>query len=456
MQTRRILVIAASTALLCAAAQAEVTVTVDHNDSSQASAAFKFKRVPSPVKNDAAAKATFSIAAGQIDPNSGSLAILHDGNVPSEEDSPAENFFFGAGTRGGRIVVDLGSNIDIGQVNTYSWHPNTRGPQVYRLFGSDSKNGDNQATPENHGWQLIATVDTRIEHSNSGGQYGVSVSSSEGKIGSFRYLLFDCSSARHDDVFSNTFYSEIDVIDLHAAEPLQTAAPPAQILNVIEADQGKYQLVIDTTAAPDLTEWADKQLGPVVQEWYPKIVEMLPSDGYQAPERVAIRFRTGMGGTPASASQTQINCNVDWFRRNLKGEARGAVVHELVHIVQQYGLARRNNPKPSRTPGWLVEGIADYIRWFLYEPETRGAEITERNFPRARYDASYRITGNFLNWVTEQHDEKIVQKLNAAAREGRYSEELWKDHTGIALSELGELWRKSVEKGFERKTAVGE
>jgi hypothetical protein len=87
--------------------------------------------------------------------------------------------------------------------------------------------------------------------------------------------------------------------------------------------------------------------------------------------------------------------NSSWFRRELNREARGAVVHELVHVVQSYGRVRRTDPDATRAPGWLVEGIADYIRWFLYEPETRGAEINERNLSRARYDASYRVTGTF-------------------------------------------------------------
>jgi hypothetical protein len=94
-----------------------------------------------------------------------------------------------------------------------------------------------------------------------------------------------------------------------------------------------------------------------------------------------------------------------WFRGVLERVARGWVVHEMVHIVQSYGRARRTNPDATRTPGWLVEGIPDYIRWFLYEPETKGAEITERNLARAKHDASYRITGNFLNWVVENHDK---------------------------------------------------
>ncbi|HSQ79505.1 MAG TPA: aminopeptidase P N-terminal domain-containing protein, partial [Candidatus Bathyarchaeia archaeon] len=40
----------------------------------------------------------------------------------------------------------------------------------------------------------------------------------------------------------------------------------------------------------------------------------------------------------------------------LKGGAKGSVVHELAHVVQNYGVARRTNPSATRTPGWVVEG----------------------------------------------------------------------------------------------------
>jgi hypothetical protein len=116
--------------------------------------------------------------------------------------------------------------------------------------------------------------------------------------------------------------------------------------------------------------------------------------GMKLPTALPSYSGKAWAGTPASASGSRINCNIGWFRRNLKGEARGSVVHEMVHVVQQYGRARRNNPNVTRTPGWLVEGIPDYIRWFLFEPETKGAEITQRNVSRTRYDANYRITGS--------------------------------------------------------------
>jgi len=156
----------------------------------------------------------------------------------------------------------------------------------------------------------------------------------------------------------------------------------------------------------------------------------------------------------AATSGTRLRCGPRWFRRQLQGEAKGAVVHELVHIVQQYGRARRSDPNATRTPGWLVEGIADYIRWFLYEPQTRGAEVTSRNIARARYDSSYRISGNFLNWVTETYDKNIVRKLNTAARQGKYNEKLWKEATGRTVHELGDEWKRYLEKNIADDVAA--
>jgi hypothetical protein len=132
------------------------------------------------------------------------------------------------------------------------------------------------------------------------------------------------------------------------------------------------------------------------------------------------------------------------MRRELKGEAVGAVFHELVHVVQQYGRVRRNNPAATSTPGWVVEGIPDYIRWYIFEPQTRGAEIAPRNIERARYDASYRVSANFLNWVVANHDKDLVRKLNVVAREGNYSADLWTKLTGHTLQDLGDKWKASL------------
>ena len=435
--------------MLGTAAQAEIQTTAEYRSNENASPDFKFPSVPAPSASDAATSATMTVVAGRSDRNGGDVGRLHDGRVPRGDDQPSRNFFFAAGSEGGRLLVDLGEATDIQRVNTYSWHSGPRGPQVYTLYASDGNAAGFDARPKKEtdpkgcGWALIAKVDTRPAAGEGGGQHAVSIHDSDGPIGKYRYLLFDVARTETADPFGHTFYSEIDVDDGRVREAAATAEPQPR-REIVEIEDAKYRIVLDTTESPDLTEWARLELAPVVRQWYPKLVAMLPSEGYEAPRSVTITFSDEMQGVAATGG-TNIGCAAAWFRRSLQGEAKGAVVHELVHVVQQFGRARRAGPDAVRTPGWVVEGMADYIRWFLYEPETHGAEISARGAATARYDASYRVSGNFLNWVTATYDKQLLQKLNAAAREGRYSEQLWKDSTGHTLEELGQQWKASLQ-----------
>ena len=74
-------------------AQAEVVVTVDHNDGASATGAFKFQAVPSP-RETAALTATFKVVDGEPDASSTTGDMLHDGKLPDEEDKHEANFFF--------------------------------------------------------------------------------------------------------------------------------------------------------------------------------------------------------------------------------------------------------------------------------------------------------------------------------------------------------------------------
>src|SRR5437899_1499173 len=142
----------------------------------------------------------------------------------------------------------------------------------------------------------------------------------------------------------------------------------------------------------------------------------------------------------------------------MEREADGALLHEEVHVIQQYGRVRRENPDATRPPGWLVEGIPDYIRWFLYEPQSHGADVTwmknwsQRSARKTgqpqplRYDASYRFSANFLNWATDKYKKDLVTLLNAALRKGQYTEDLWRQYTGHTVQELGDEWKAELEK----------
>ena len=412
--------------------RAEVKVVVDRNQGDDATPAFKFEHVPPPAKNDAASKAKFTIVDGSRDTNGGDVDVLNDGKLPENTDDPPNNFFFDTDTEKGRLAVDLGSAIEIKQVNTYSWHANTRGPQVYKLYGSDGADKEFDAAPKNGtdpakcGWKMITSVDTRPKEGEAGGQYGVCISDSDRPIGKYRYLLFETSKTETDDQFGNTFYSEIDVID--------QSGPKAEARPAGPEEASGYTILIDTSRTPDLTDWAQNTLRPVLEKWYPMIVQMFPSDGYTAPKRFTVTFVPDDRGVAYTMGR-HVVCSAPWFKHNLQGEAVGAVVHEMVHVVQQYN--RRGNP------GWLVEGLADYVRWFMYEP------VSNRPRPnpaRSHYDDSYRTSAAFIYFVAQTHDKDIAKRLNAAMREGKYSSDLWKQYTGKTPQELWDEYAATLTK----------
>lgn len=201
------------------AAFGDVTITVDHNAGAEATSAFKFPRLPSPSKNDAASSAKVTVIAGTPDAGSADASALVDGLAPTVEDEPGANLFFKANSWGGRIRLDLGKAIDVAQILSYSWHPDSRAPQVYYVYGSDGVSPAFDPAPGTKkdlaasGWKQIAFVDTRPKTGDSGGQYAVSLTAPTGSLGHFRYLLFDVFETESDDVWGNTFYTEIDVVE---------------------------------------------------------------------------------------------------------------------------------------------------------------------------------------------------------------------------------------------------
>jgi hypothetical protein len=195
-------------------------------------------------------------------------------------------------------------------------------------------------------------------------------------------------------------------------------------------DEKRAEFTIDTSATPELKDWADK-LRPEVEKWYPIIVGYLPSDGFNAPRKFTITFKV-MDGV-AYTSGTSIVGAAAWFKAH--PDDQGAIIHELVHVVQQYH-SRRN-------PGWLVEGVADYIRWIKYEPPTKRPHP---NPARAKYTDSYRTTAAFLEFVAANYEHEIAVRLNEAMREGRYQPELWKEYTGKTVDELWAEYIKTLQK----------
>lgn len=399
-----------------------------------------------PARNDAATKAIFKIVDGTADRNSAPLDVLYDGKPPTKDDDPRASFFFAPGTDGGRISIDLASSIQIKTVRTSSQHPGSRVPQVYQLYASEGTEANFSDSPKRGidpascGWQLIQSTDTRAIKNFS---HQVSIEKPFLGKARYRFLLFDIKRPDPTDNLSNTFYNEIDVIDTNApAEEI-----PRKLVDIVKSKDGKYRYILDSSEAPDLREWTLGKLIPVMEIWYPKIISMLPVEGYTPPDTIYFSLKNATSlpgnaqGVPGYATGNRVTLNASFMRDNQTGEAIGCAVHEIVHVVQFAGNPR---PKVERPPTWVTEGACDYIRWFLYEPQVKGAEITKGNINRAQFDSSYRISANFMDWVIRNHEPDLMRKLNLSIHKG-YSADLWKEWTGRTVEELGAEWKKTHE-----------
>jgi hypothetical protein len=181
------------------------------------------------------------------------------------------------------------------------------------------------------------------------------------------------------------------------------------------------RVTIDVSDAPDLRPWAE-QAQKLMVDWFPHLTQLLATEDWKAPRTLKLVLKKGIG-PPAYTSGDTITAKAEWVRDH--PDDFGMVIHELTHVVQAYH--HRGNP------GWLVEGVADYIRWWRYEPESRRTPVDPQ---KASYRDSYRTTANFLAWVVGRYSRRLVPELDRAMKKGTYSDEIFKTVTGKSLDDL--------------------
>ena len=119
--------------------------------------------------------------------------------------------------------------------------------------------------------------------------------------------------------------------------------------------------------------------------------------------------------------------NAEWCRKH--PEDTGLTVHEMAHVIQA---------SSAYNPVWLIEGVADYIRWIRFEPENYRVRINPKT---ATYHDSYRTTATFLGWCELHYDSRLVTKLNDDVRFGKYSNEKFKQYCG---KDVDTLWSEFI------------
>jgi hypothetical protein len=178
---------------------------------------------------------------------------------------------------------------------------------------------------------------------------------------------------------------------------------------------------VDSSEAPDLEAWG-KKAGEDCVKWYPIMCEILGSSDFKPYSNVKIAFKKNMRNNPAATGGDHISISASYVRRHTNDF--GMVIHELTHVVQAY---------PSADPGWVTEGIADYIRLAHFEPKEPRPRI---DLSKATYHDAYKTTAMFFEWVEKKYDKQLVTKLNQAMRAGTFKIELFKEYTGKTVDEL--------------------
>jgi len=208
------------------------------------------------------------------------------------------------------------------------------------------------------------------------------------------------------------------------AQPRNPAQP-----KVITGDSlvyGKYSLVIASN---------DAQFDPVTRQnminvfftVYPQMVERFNKNSLT---KVGFFIDTAYRAVAETGDGTS-RFNPDWMKRYPQDV--DVVTHEVMHIVQDY---------KGDGPGWLTEGIADYVR-YVYGVNNKGARWFLPDYrPGQSYKDAYRVTARFLLWVEKNRYKKIVDDLDKAMRDGTYKPELWVKLTGKTVDDL---WNEYAE-----------
>lgn len=178
------------------------------------------------------------------------------------------------------------------------------------------------------------------------------------------------------------------------------------------------KILIDVSEAPQVSAWAE-QARQIVEEWQPKVAAILHSD--VQPAEIHLVFKRNLRAVAATSGNT-INIAVPWIEQH--PEDLGMVVHELVHVIQGY--------RRSEAP-WLVEGIADYVRYVHYEPNTKIPLVDPE---RQSYRDGYKTSAIFLAWVAKTHNKQLIPELNRVLQHNQYDYGTFPKLTGHTVDHL--------------------
>lgn len=213
----------------------------------------------------------------------------------------------------------------------------------------------------------------------------------------------------------------VQAADAPVAVPSKPAAAPAAPAVAPEAPTSartlEVQVVFDDPAEETNLKAFAARATELVKEWEPKVAALLGTAEAKRPKRLTIRFKD-MDGV-AYWDGKAITVSTRYAAKHQDDVM--LVVHELTHVLQGY----------RKIPGWMTEGIADYVRFGVAEGGKFGIRLDPaKQKPRD----SYRVTG-YLILQAEKRHPGLVKKLHLAGVSGGDVEKVWTEHCGQTIDQ---------------------
>jgi hypothetical protein len=178
------------------------------------------------------------------------------------------------------------------------------------------------------------------------------------------------------------------------------------------------------TRSARLRAWAEN----LYATYAPAVAELVGAR--EIPPIAVFVSRTGLHGA-AWTEGNQIFLSATWFAQH--PEDVGACLHEFTHAIMRA-------PGYDATTGWLIEGIADYVRDVL----GFDASWTRAYYERGKALAGYQTTAHFLAWLEEQHPG-TVRAIAAKLSIGTYTDEAFEELSGEPLPRIVTRYEESHE-----------
>jgi hypothetical protein len=222
---------------------------------------------------------------------------------------------------------------------------------------------------------------------------------------------------------------------------LAASSLSASSARVLRAKEPTIISTVDTSGgSPDAAQVQSlqdisKKAEETGEAYYEKIVQLIGARRHPQPDKITISFNYSYKGVAATGGD-HTDVSADYALKH-PDDIPGVIVHELTHVAQHY------TKDTGFDTGWLTEGIADYVRWFNFEPVSKRPHPHQSRNPKAT--GSYQTTASFLYWAVNKYDKNLVKQLNEALYDGSYKGDIWQKLTGKSLVDLNTEWVATLE-----------